>query len=202
MALWQVTAGNRVVGVTQSVRVSPNDNIWFYIEEVASNEFLLQFDDYTYNGGFLSWGVYWNTDGVPFTTAQPSVFEAYGQAACNQFPSSNDIGFYNVAMYQAGPSWNSYNYVASDNTPADWLINNFPAGSNFVYCCNDFVDTGNCGTGYGNCSIMGWDSECPTACTTNSQCCTGNCVSHMCCATSCTVDADCCTSNCVGGTCR
>jgi hypothetical protein len=126
------------------------------MRQVASNQWEVYSDDVT--TGQATYNYITNPPAL-FTQAQIAVLEAYGitDTNCDQFPSLlNQYEFAYMQFYspgdiwEAGPSWNSFNPVA--NLLSQWTTSPTPPGSGLSPDCGQ-------GSNYsqpGNGTITGW----------------------------------------------
>jgi hypothetical protein len=134
MAAWEVWNGGSSIGHSPPVTVYAGDGMYGYMEQIDgspdTDEWQVYVSDtttsgYTYNQIWpsSSWPKYnWLTSGA---------FEGYGGAShntaldgCAYLSHANTITFYVYDIEEAGPAWNTYNYL--NPNALSWATKNNP----------------------------------------------------------------------------
>ena len=92
------------------------DTIFGVISILTHNEYQITTTDVTQGGYYTYLNTYFYT---PMTVVSGGAMEVANVYLCTSYPTSTPIKFYDLSIFQAGPSWNSYNLV--NPTWSNWV---------------------------------------------------------------------------------
>lgn len=105
LSSWYVGPGGAYY--SPPLRAYAGDTIFGVISILTPNEYQITTTNVT-QGYYTYLNTYFYS---PMNRVNGGALEVYHIWSCNAYPTSTPITFYNLSIFQSGPSWNSYNLV-------------------------------------------------------------------------------------------